>query len=422
MRKLTAWAVSICLVALIVIVAGCQCGAPTTAPETTPPTQPTTPPATPELTPALLAPTMTLYENTEHGFSIEYPEGWAENSHGAATSFYLQCNEPEGSLSVSVSVDYKPEKSGLAEAVSEGKEYLESDSQFEIFSEGDVTIGEGISGYEMIGKGDVGTGKVEKFKEIALVRDKQVFWVGVSGEPDQFDEQMQLINTIIDSFKLLSSYTYVPPAPSPGGTYTSAEYGFSITYPAGWSDHTTGQYSEILDLRAAEGIPEVMVRTWTEETTLYEAASKLKKQFSESVGDYEFLSEGEITLDDGTPAYEFVFNGTMGGYFLTCKFVVVIREADVFLVQGFSLPDRFVQEKAVLDEVIGSFHFESIETSEQPDEATSREYFSDISLGKLPAGAELPQDIQHDITVFSSVVVLLRQMGNTSTDSTSAMC
>jgi len=302
---------------------------------------------------------LTLYENTEHGFSIEYPEGWAENAHGAATGFYLQCNEPEGGLSLGVSVDYKPEKIGLADAVSEGKEYMESAPQFEVFSEGDVTIGEGISGYEMIGKGDVGTGKVEKFREVALVREKQVFWVGVSGEPDQFDEQKQLINTIIDSFKLLSSYTYVPPAPSPGGTYTSAEYGFSITYPAGWSDYTTGQYSEILDLRAAEGIPEVMVRTWTEEeATLDESASKLKKQFSESVGDYAFLSEGEIILDDGTPAYEFVFNGTMGGYFLTCKFVVVIREADIFLVQCFSLPDRFEQDEAVLGKVIGSFHLE----------------------------------------------------------------
>ena len=127
-------------------------------------------------------------------------------------------------------------------------------------------------------------------------------------------------------FKLLPSYTYVPPAPSPGGTYTNAEYGFSITYPAGWSDYTTGQYSEIVDLRAAEGIPEVMVRAWTEDTTLDEAAAKLKQMYSENIGDYELLSEGEIiTVDDGTPAYEFVFKGTMEGYLLTCKCVIVIR-------------------------------------------------------------------------------------------------
>jgi hypothetical protein len=301
---------------------------------------------------------MSLYENTEHGFSIEYPEGWSEDAYGAATSFRLQCNEPEGGLSVDVSVDYRPEKINLVDVVAESKEYMKSEPQFEIFSEGDVTISKGVSAYEMIGQGDEGAGN-KKFRYVILVRDKQVFWVGVSAEPDQFDEQMQLVNTIIDSFKLLSSYTYVPPAPGPGGSYTSDEYGFSMNYPAGWSDYATGQYNEILDLRAPEGIPEVMIRIWTEEeVTLDEVATKLQKQFSESTGDYELLSEGEITLDDGTPAYEFVFNGTMGGYFLTCRFMVVIREADIFLVQCFSLPSHFEQDKAVLDEVIRSFHFE----------------------------------------------------------------
>ena len=33
-------------------------------------------------------------------------------------------------------------------------------------------------------------------------------------------------------------------------------------------------------------------------------------------------------------------------------------EADVFLVQCFSLPDRFEQDEPMLDEVIGSFHLE----------------------------------------------------------------
>lgn len=255
-------------------------------------------------------------------------------------------------------MDYRAEEISLADAVSEGKGYLESSPQFEMLSEGNVTIGEGILGYEMIGKGDVGAGKVEKFRYVVLVREKQIFWTGVSGEPDQFDEQQQLVDSVVNSFKLLPSYTFTPPAPSPGGTYTNAEHGFSITYPAGWSDYTTGQYGEIVDLRAAGGIPEVMVRTWTEETTLDEAVSKLKDQFSEHIGDYEFLSEDEMTLGDGTPAYEFVFSGTMGGYFLTCKYVVVIREADVFLVQGFSLPGSFEQDEPVLDEVIGSFHLE----------------------------------------------------------------
>jgi len=339
MQKVTMWTVGICLLALVVVLTGCQCGAPATTP-----------------TPPSIA--MTLYEDAEHGFSIEYPEGWAQQSHGAAMSFQFQFNEPEGRLSVGVSVDYRPEEISLADAVSEGKGYLESSPQFEMLSEGNVTIGEGISGYEMIGKGDIGTGKVEKFRYVVLVREKQIFWAGVSGEPAAFDEQKQLVGSVVDSFKLLPSYTYVPPATSPGGTYTNAKYGFSITYPSGWSDYTTGQYGEIVDLRAAEGLPEVMVRTWTEETTLDEAASGLKSMFSEQLGDYEFLSEGKITLDDGTPAYEIVFNGTMSGYLLTCKYVIVSPEANGFLIMGLSLPGGFEQDEPVLDEVIGSFHLE----------------------------------------------------------------
>lgn len=40
--------------------------------------------------------------------------------------------------------------------------------------------------------------------------------------------------------------------------------------------------------------------------------------------------------------------------------------------------------------------------SEQPDEAAFREYFSDIGLGKLPAGAEFPEGVQQNITVLTT--------------------
>jgi hypothetical protein len=364
MRKLTLWAVSICLVALVMIV-GCQCGAPDEtskpAPATIAEPEPTPTPSstqTTTLTPPAL--TMLLYENMEHGFSIEYPEGWDETSHGGATSYYIQVNEPEGSLSISLSVDYRPEAISLADAVSESKEYMESVPQYELFFEGDVTIGEGLSGYEMIGQGKETSAEVEKFRYVVLVREKQIFWVGVDGEPSRFDEQRQLVDTVIDSFKLMPSYTYEPLAPSTGGTYNNAEYGFSITYPAGWDDYTTGQYGEIVDLRAAAGIPGVTVRATklTEETTFNQAASDIQVMYGENIGDYELLSEGEITLDDGTPAYEFVFSGTMQGYLLKTKCIIVIRGDDEFVMTGYSIPGSFEQDEPILDEVTGSFHLD----------------------------------------------------------------
>ena len=40
--------------------------------------------------------------------------------------------------------------------------------------------------------------------------------------------------------------------------------------------------------------------------------------------------------------------------------------------------------------------------SEQPDQTTFSKYFKDMGLGKLPAGGKLPQDLQQNVTVFSS--------------------
>lgn len=336
--------VLVALAGLLLTVAAVQCGDEET--ETPTPTV-TYPPL----------PAMTGYASTEHGFSFDYPKEWTDSTHGGTTSFYIQYQEPEGDFAVNVSLEYRYEPAELAEVVAETKTYLEVMPQYELFSEGDVTTGGGVSGYEMIGQGDEDIGKLRKFRYVILVRDMQVFWLGVFAAPAQFDERRNLVDAIIDSFRL-SSYTYEPPPPSPGGTYTSTEYGFSITYPAGWSDVTSGQFAEILDLRADAGVPEVMVRTWTGETSAEEAALTIQQMYQDNFADYELISEGETTLGDGTPAYKFVFNATMQGYLLTAKCVTVMRGEDIFYLMGFSPIGSFPQDEAVIDAVIGSFHLE----------------------------------------------------------------
>ena len=316
--------------------------------------------AGPTATPAPSAIPMTLYENTEHGFSIEYPEGWAENVQELGTNFSSEFKDPGELLSASVSVEYKAEDIILADLVSEGKEYLEYMSQYELILEGDVTIGEGISGYEIVGKGELGTGKVEKFRFVVLTRGKQGFWIGVWGEPADFEQQEQMINTITNSFKLLPSYTFVPQIPSEGGIYTSEEHGFSVSYPAGWMEATTGRHGEIITLSSAEGFPGITfsVVPIDEETTLAEFIPQLKEDLIKHVGDYALVSEGEMILNDGTPAYEIVFSGIMEGYTLKAKYVIVISRANAFLAQSFTMPPRFEQDEAAIDEVIHSFHLE----------------------------------------------------------------
>jgi len=338
MPKLRISARVICCLVLVMITLGCRGpGAPS-------------PPSIP----------MTLYENTEHGFSIKYPEGWIESMRGVGTYFSLEFKDPEGRLTASVSLEYKTERIILADLVSEAKAYMESMPQYELISEGDTVIAEGILGYELVGRGDLGRGKVEKFRFVTLAREQQGFWVRVSGEPAEFDQQARIIDAIVDSFKLLPTYTFVPPTPSPGGIYTSAEYGFSLTYPAGWVESPTGRPGEIISLASPEGLPSVSVSLSPvgEGTTLTEFGPQLAQDLGQHWGDYELISEGEITLDDGTPAYEIVFSGTMEGYTLKAKYGIVIQETQAFFIMGFSMPARFEQDEAVLDEVIHSFHLE----------------------------------------------------------------
>jgi len=315
---------------------------------------------TPSLTPTSTPISMTLYESTEHGFSVEYPEGWIESTRGAGTYFSAEFREPEGRLTVDVSLQYNIEEMALGDVISESKTYMNDMPQFELISEGDVTIGEDSPAYEIVGKGDLETGKVEKFRYVLLVREEQAFWVGVRGEPAVVDQQEELVGAVMDSFRLLSTYTFVPPTPGPAGTYTSAEHGFSISYPAGWMEAPTGRPGEVVGLASTEGLPSVSVdvQAVEEGTTLAGYAPQFSQGLGEYWGDYVLASEGEITLDDGTPAYEIVFSGTGEGYALKSKFVIVIQGTQAFFIMGFSMPDRFEQDEAVLDEVIHSFRLD----------------------------------------------------------------
>jgi hypothetical protein len=303
---------------------------------------------------------MTPYENTEHGFSIEYPEGWIESERTAGQSFSIEFRDPEGHLTLDASVEYRTEEVALADAVSEGKTYMEAMPQVELTSEGDVTIGQDMPGYEIVGKGDIGAGKVEIFRYVVLVREKQGFWVGVRGEPAVFDQQEELVDAVIDSFRFLPAYTYVPLTPGPAGTYTSAEHGFSISYPAGWMETPTSHPEEVMSLASAEGLPgvSVSVHPVEEGTTAADYGRQASQKLGQIWGDYELFSEGEITLDDGTPAYEIVFSGTMEGFSLKGKHVIVVEGAQAFFIMGFSMPATFEQDETALDEVIRSFHLE----------------------------------------------------------------
>jgi hypothetical protein len=63
----------------------------------------------------------------------------------------------------------------------------------------------------------------------------------------------------------------------------------------------------------------------------------------------------------------------------------------------------FQAVSGALGEIVGSsLQITVTPPLEQPDKATFQKYFSDMGLGKIPTGGKLPQDLQQNVTVFSS--------------------
>lgn len=300
------------ILVIILLLAGCA----------QPPSETPTPPSI----------SMTLYESTEHGFSVECPEGWIESSQGSGTQFSIDFQDLEGHLTASVYLQYECQEITRADFVSDGKAYMESMPQYRLISERDLPVGEGISGYEIVASGDFGTGEVEKFRFVLLLRGKQRVWVGVRGTPTDFDEHEQIVDAIVDSFRLLPNYTFTAPAPWPGGTYTGS--GFTIDFPEGWCQYPPLRPEHVLYFAAPERSPSVHISLehGPEDTTLDDYVNSALESFPDYWASFSLISRSKVTLD-GTPAYEIVFTGMLNlspGYTNRCKYLVGPRGTQVF--------------------------------------------------------------------------------------------
>ena len=327
-----------CFLFLVVIAAGCA-GTAVTPEDTSVP--------------------MTLYQSTEHGFSIEYPEGWAESPQGAGTQFSIDFTDPEGLLTVSVGLQYECQEITRADFVSQNKTYLESTPQYQLISESDISVGEGISGYQLVATGDLGTGKVEKFQYVLVVRGKQGLWIGVRGVPTNFDQEKQIVDAIMDSFKLLPTYTFAAPEPWPGGAYTGA--GFTITFPAGWCQYPPVRPEHILQFAAPERTPSVHIalERGPADITLAEYVDNVLEGITDPAywANFHLVSRRQVTVG-GTPACELVFTGMSDlspGYTNKCKYLIVPRGDQAYWVMAASSPGSFQEHESVITEIIYSF-------------------------------------------------------------------
>ena len=170
------------------------------------------------------------------------------------------------------------------------------------------------------------------------------------------------MNQVLYSFRLLPTYTAVAPTPSTSGTYTSAEYGFTISYPAGWMETPPYRPEYVVALGPPEQDPSVSVSVerGSESASVADYVAGVLEGMPTYWPDFHLVSGREVALGDGIPAYEIVFTGTMGGYALTCKYLIVLRGPQAFWIMGVSMPARFDQNEPVLDQVLYSFRLEPI--------------------------------------------------------------
>jgi len=303
---------------------------------------------------------MTVYENTEHGFSIEYPEGWSRMENTLGRSFEIEFTDPERRLTMGIYMEHRLKEITLADAVSERRKYLGFQPLLERISQGDTTIGEGIPAYEIVLRRSTGA-KVEELRNILFVRQKQNFSLGVIGAPDNLEQWQESVGSMLSSFILLPTYTFVSATSYPGGTYTDTLYGFSISYPLGWFQVPTGRPGQIISLtyseEASPGIT-ISVVPVVEGTTLTEYVPQVSQGLSQDWSDFDLVSQGETVLSDGTSAYEILFSGVDEGRSLKCKYLIVIQGTEAFFIMGFTSPDRFEQDEAAMDKVLYSFHLE----------------------------------------------------------------
>jgi len=297
------------------------------------------------------------YLSTEHGFSIEYPEGWSENVQVAGTQFPIEFTGPEGRLFASVYLQYECQEIAPSDFIAQGEAYLSSVPGYELISERNISVSGGISGHEVLAKGDLGTGQVEKFRFALLARGQQGFWYGVRGEPAEFDDQEEIVEAIMDSFKLLTTFTFTAPEPWPGGTYAGS--GFTITIPAEWCQYPPARPKHVLHYASPERSLSVHISLehGPEDTTLDDYVDIALESFPDYWASFSLISRREVTVG-GTSAYEIAFTGMSDlspGYTLKCKYLIVFSGEQAFWVMAATDPSVFQQHEALINDVIYSF-------------------------------------------------------------------
>jgi hypothetical protein len=151
---------------------------------------------------------MTLYESTEHGFSISYPAGWMKAPATSDPAELITLASAGGGLP-GLTVVVAPVGEGITIAEF-GPQLSQALSQvwgdYELAFEGEIELGDGTPAYGVVFTGTMG-GITLKVKYVAVIRGAQAFSIMGFSTPARFEQDEAALDKVAYSFALLTSPT-----------------------------------------------------------------------------------------------------------------------------------------------------------------------------------------------------------------------
>ena len=145
------------------------------------------------------------YENTEHGFSINFPSGWEQSQNQDVVVLYTN---DDGSASINVIVEET--SLSLAAYATESKNQLENLDYYELITENSRTIN-GLNGYELVFAWTLFTDNETYYdlqdKQVFFVQNGKAFIITCGADYSDYDLFLPTFEQSLETFRLTSSGT-----------------------------------------------------------------------------------------------------------------------------------------------------------------------------------------------------------------------
>ncbi len=167
------------------------------------------------------------------------------------------------------------------------------------------------------------------------------------------------------------------PEPAPTKSYQNSEHGFALSYPDEWSEAPPWSPTAIFSLVSPDqkARVEIDAEYKTEETTLDAYVAFIKSEYFKPEYEVRILSEGDTTLEDGTPAYQMLYTEKLMGTTYKAKTVIIVRRTQCLGIYGMAPPADFDANQKDIDQILASFRVLPLEVIPTPTPTPSEAGF-----------------------------------------------